>query len=429
MNAANKKLKTEQEIVIQTLTDKELKDFDPPIVSAKKPFLYQPAKNADGSTKEMTRRAKNSSCVSMVNEFLGVGGFSKVYKFKKDDKNKAVKKIMSNPKIYSAKLTIVDSVKREVFGMIKCACKHTVKLYEVYQNQAMDNFFLLMELCDGNMEHLIASLGRPLNTMEIKEVLNQLNEVFFKLYISNIIHRDIKPTNILFLDESQNKNEKDKDKDKADKNGKDDIAGKADKNDNDGKTDIDNKTDKDDKTDKEDKTDNDNSKNLPFNGKKLTFKLTDYGVCLPLYSNQFSCGQFMGTLDFMAPEIYEKKTSVEQPMYTTKIDLFSLGQTILNLMGFIKKARPLDIKGIKELRKNNTLFNGSYQDQLLADLIFNNLLVADPDDRVNWELYFLHPFFENNEEEDTQDKSESDSNIQTNNNTNNKDEENHVKIN
>ena len=359
MNAANKKLKTEQEIVIQTLTDKELKDFDPPIVSAKKPFLSQPVKNADGSTKEMTRRAKNSSCVSMVNEFLGVGGFSKVYKFKKDDKNKAVKKIMSNPKIYSAKLTIVDSVKREVFGMIKCACKHTVKLYEVYQNQAMDNFFLLMELCDGNMEHLIASLGRPLNTMEIKEVLNQLNEVFFKLYISNIIHRDIKPTNILFLDESQNKNEKDKDKDKADKNGKDDIAGKADKNDNDGKTDIDNKTDKDDKTDKEDKTDDDNSKNLPFNGKKLTFKLTDYGVCLPLYSNQFSCGQFMGTLDFMAPEIYEKKTSVEQPMYTTKIDLFSLGQTILNLMGFIKKARPLDIKGIKKKKKNNIVFFAS----------------------------------------------------------------------
>ena len=135
----------------------------------------------------------------------------------------------------------------------------------------------------------------------------------------------------------------------------------------------------------------------------------------------------MGTLDFMAPEIYEKKTSVEQPMYTTKIDLFSLGQTILNLMGFIKKARPLDIKGIKELRKNNTLFNGSYEDQLLADLIFNNLLVADPDDRVNWELYFLHPFFESNEEEDTLDKS--DSNIQTNNNTNNKDEENPVKIN
>jgi serine/threonine protein kinase len=374
-----KKYKTEQEVEIQTLTDKELNsDYAPPIVSAKRPNIITPIeKSSDpavNAAQEAVRRAKNNTCVSMVNEFLGVGGFSKVYKFKKDDKNKAVKKIMSNPKIYSAKLTILDSVKREVFGMIKCACKHTVKLFEVYQNQAQDNFFLLMELCNGNLEHLMTLLGRPLNTSEIKIILNQLNEVFYKLYANNIIHRDIKPTNILYLEEPKTQN---------------------------------------------DKYEN-NNKDLPFNGKNLTFKLTDYGVCLPLYSNQFSISQFMGTLDFMAPEIYEKKTSVEQPMFTTKIDLFSLGQTILNVMGFIKKARPLDYKGIIELRKNNTLFNGSYEDQLLADLIFNNLLVADPDDRVNWELYFLHPFFENNEEENK---------IKNSSNNNINEEENSVKVN
>ena len=343
---ATKKYKNEIEVEIQTLTEQELKDFSPPIVSAKQTnAAIIPDKNADPNLE--AKRIRNNTCISMVNEFLGVGGFSKVYKFKQDDKHKAVKKIMSNPKIYSAKLTIVDSVKREVFGMIKCACKHTVKLYEVYQNQAQDNFFLLMELCNGNLEHLIASLGRPLNTLEIKILLNQLNDVFYRLYYNNIIHRDIKPTNILFLEEQQNKNDN-----------------------------------------------NDINKDLPFNGKNLTFKLTDYGVCLPLYTSQFSISQFMGTLDFMAPEIYDKKSSVEQPIYTTKIDLFSLGQTILNLMGFIKKAKPLDIKAIEELRKKNTLFNGNYDDQLLADLIFNNLLVADPEDRVNWELYFLHPFFE-----------------------------------
>ena len=351
-----KQYKTEQEVEIQTLTEKELKDYTPPIVKAKTSSIMTPLdKNAEPNSQEALRRVRNNTCITMVNEFLGVGGFSKVYKFKLDDKNKAVKKIMSNPKIYSTKLTIVDSVKREVFGMIKCACKHTVKLFEVYQNPTQDNFFLLMELCSGNLEHLITKLGRPLNTKEVKEILNQLNEVFFKLYISNIIHRDIKPTNILFLEEPRSDNDKD--------------------------------------------NNNEENKDLPFNGKKLTFKLTDYGVCLPLYGNQFSVGQFMGTLDFMAPEIYEKKTTVEQPCYTTKIDLFSLGESILNIMGFIKKARPLDIKLINELRKNNTLFNGSYEDQLLADLIFNNLLVADPDERANWELYFLHPFFENTEED------------------------------
>ena len=264
-----KKYKTEQEVEIQTLTDKELNsDYAPPIVSAKRPNIIAPIeKSSDpavNAAQEAVRRAKNNTCVSMVNEFLGVGGFSNVYKFKKDDKNKAVKKIMSNPKIYSAKLTILDSVKREVFGMIKCACKHTVKLFEVYQNQAQDNFFLLMELCNGNLEHLMTLLGRPLNTSEIKIILNQLNEVFYKLYANNIIHRDIKPTNILYLEEPKTQNDKDEN----------------------------------------------NNKDLPFNGKNLTFKLTDYGVCLPLYSNQFSISQFMGTFDFMAPEIYEKKNSV-----------------------------------------------------------------------------------------------------------------------
>ena len=354
---ASKKYKTEQDVVIQLLSNKEIKDYDPPIVSSTKIKNFSsPSDNPNGQD---GRKSKNNTCISMVNEFLGVGGFSKVFKFKKDEKNKAVKKIMSNPKIYSTKLTIVDSVKREVFGMIKCACKHTVKLYEVYQNEAGDNFFLLMELCKGNLEHLITALGRPLKTCEIKEILNQLNEVFLKLYFHNIIHRDIKPTNILFVEEQKN----------------------------------------DENTNNEDNNNNNENKDLPFNGKKLIFKLTDFGVCLPLYSNSFSCGQFMGTLDFMAPEIYDKRSSIEQPKYTTKIDLFSLGESILNLMGFIKKAKPLDGKAIAQLRKDNTLFEGDYEDQLLADLIFNCLLVPDPDDRVNWDLYFLHPFFEKSEEE------------------------------
>jgi serine/threonine protein kinase len=335
-----KKYKVEQDVKIKILPDKELNtDYAPPIVPDRKP---NPIPEPDKKSENNTRKPRNNSCVSMVNEFLGVGGFSKVYRFKKE-KDKAVKKIMSNPLIYSTKLTILDSVKREVFGMVKCACKHTIKLYDVFQNQAADTFFLLMELCEGNLEHLMTKLGRPFNTLEIKEILNQLNEVFYKLYINNIIHRDIKPTNILYVEEKN--------------------------------------------------SDNTYNKNL-FGGKNYTFKITDFGVCLPLYNTQYSISQFMGTLDFMAPEVYDKRTSVENPMYTTKIDLFSLGESILNLMGFIKKAKPIDYNKCFELKNSNTLFNGNYDDQLLADLIFNNLLVPDPDYRASWELYFLHPFFE-----------------------------------
>ena len=332
-----KKYKVEQDVKMTILPDKILStDYAPPIVPERK-IESQNDQNKNNNT----RKAKNNNFVSMVNEFLGVGGFSKVYRYKKE-KDKAIKKIMLDPLIYSHKLTIIDSVKREVFGMVKCACKHTIKLYEIYQNQASDAFYLLMELCEGNLEQLVTKLGRPLKTLEIKEVLNQLNEVFYKLYINNIIHRDIKPANILYIEDKNNKKY---------------------------------------------------NKDL-FDGKNYTFKLTDFGVCLPLYDAKYSISQFMGTLFFMAPEIYDKRSSVELPMYTHKIDLFSLGQSILCLMGFIEKLSPLDFNKCHELKINNTLFNGNYEDQLLADLIFNTLLVPDPDYRANWELYFLHPFFE-----------------------------------
>ena len=215
-----KKYKVEQDVKMTILPDKILStDYAPPIVPERK-IESQNDQNKNNNT----RKAKNNNFVSMVNEFLGVGGFSKVYRYKKE-KDKAIKKIMLDPLIY------------------KCACKHTIKLYEIYQNQASDAFYLLMELCEGNLEQLVTKLGRPLKTLEIKEVLNQLNEVFYKLYINNIIHRDIKPANILYIEDKNNKKY---------------------------------------------------NKDL-FDGKNYTFKLTDFGVCLPLYDAKYSISQCMFT--------------------------------------------------------------------------------------------------------------------------------------
>ena len=96
----------------------------------------------------------------------------------------------------------------------------------------------------------------------------------------------------------------------------------------------------------------------------------------------------------MAPEIYDKRSNVDQPLYTPKIDLFSLEESILNIMGFFPEPKTIGYNKCSELKKEKTLFKGNYEDQLLAKLIFNNLLVPDPDYRASWELYFLHPFFE-----------------------------------
>ena len=334
----------EKDIKITTLTDDKLQILSPPT------SIYQFDKNSHQSPNESKNTViygnKGGFTYLSKVEYLGSGGFSKVYKYRGDLENKAVKKIMADPKYYSKSLTAEDSIKREVYGMTKVDCNHSLKVYGVYQNTDKNIFYILMEQCDGNIEDYMKKRGYPLNINEIILLLSQLNEAFYLLNTNNIIHRDLKPSNILY---------------------------------------------------KEDKNINQHNKRTNkkiFEGKNLTFKLGDYGICIPLYDKEFSKSQFMGTLDYMAPEIYEMKCEKEHPVFTKKIDLFSLGQSILWLMGFFEKANALTTKAVEDLRTNCKLFEGNHKEKLLADLIFNHLLVFDPNKRDGWEEYFNHPLFE-----------------------------------
>ena len=338
----------EKDIKIITLSDEKLLIFSPP--TSINQFDKNNPHSSNKDSKNTVIYANNSNKAGFTYfskvEYLGSGGFSKVYKYRGDLENKAVKKVMADPKYYSKSLTAEDSIKREVYGMTKVDCNHSLKVYGVYQNTNKNIFYILMEQCDGNIENYVKNRGFPLNINEIIILLCQLNDAFYLLNKNNIIHRDIKPSNILY---------------------------------------------------KELKDDNPNNKRLNkkiFEGKNLSFKIGDYGVCIPLYDKEFSKSQFMGTLDYMAPEIYEMKCEKEHPVYTKKIDLFSLGQSILWLMGFFEKANTLTKNAVENLKKNCKLFEGNHKEKLLADLVFNHLLIFDVDKRDSWEEYFNHPLFE-----------------------------------
>jgi serine/threonine protein kinase len=53
-----------------------------------------------------------------------------------------------------------------------------------------------MEQCQGNMEKYIKDRGSYLNIYEVIILLCQLNRAFHLLDVNNIIHRDVKPSNI-----------------------------------------------------------------------------------------------------------------------------------------------------------------------------------------------------------------------------------------
>ena len=120
---------------------------------------------------------------------------------------------------------------------------------------------------------------------------------------------------------------------------------------------------------------------------KPIWKITDYGVSKQLASISKNFSTKIGTLHFMAPEILK-----EEP-YKEKCDLWSLG-IIIYVLHFkdypykgnteISMINEINELGQKALKSSG---NSKYDDLIL------NLLKVDPNQRIGWQEYFNHPFF------------------------------------
>ena len=79
--------------------------------------------------------------------------------------------------------------------------QNTVIFYEYFNTK--ESFAYVMELCDGNLLHYI--MDKNLNIEEIKNILIQLNNSFKIMHEKKILHRAIKPENILYKKDNNSK--------------------------------------------------------------------------------------------------------------------------------------------------------------------------------------------------------------------------------
>ena len=126
-------------------------------------------------------------------------------------------------------------------------------------------------------------------------------------------------------------------------------------------------------------------------------KIGDYGISRELDNGKATT--ILGSPRYMSPEIL-----IGEDEYTDKSDLFSLGTMIyelyFNSFPFIFPFSQTK----KEIKKNYTAKKKEdCEDKLLDDLL-NKLLKFEPDERISWEDYFLHPFFTNKEVDDLTNK-------------------------
>ena len=129
-------------------------------------------------------------------------------------------------------------------------------------------------------------------------------------------------------------------------------------------------------------------------GDKKIFKLCDYGISKSISEKTKLKTAGRGTPNYMAPEIMELSENNDKnqtKIYDDKCDLWSLGIIIYELFfGY----RPFN--GINEIKNYGNKLLKKTGDEKLDDLIFK-LLEHDPNNRIGWEEYFIHPFVNKNE--------------------------------
>ena len=280
---------------------------------------------------------------------IGKGSYGTVYKAKEKNTNqlKAIKVI----DIYQYKEDLkniyneneiteemkfkldkfINNIKIEIKNMTICESENNNSVKVYEYFENEKEFAIVMELCDRNIRDILKGKEKGFSPKEICNIMKQLNNSFMKMKENQIIHRDIKLDNILV---------KYKDNEKKD----------------------------------------------------FTVKLTDYGLSKNL-NIQSICKSNRGTLDIMAPEILKIEEENEEK-YSYKCDLWSIGIIIYEL-AFKKKPYHgnYEMAILKNIQKNKqNLFQKSGNKQL--DDLIRKLLQEDPDERLSWDDYFNHPFFQ-----------------------------------
>ena len=132
-----------------------------------------------------------------VENKIGEGNFGKVFS---GILKVAIKRI---PKSIIEEQNIYQELERERKILSKCQSNNIIKLYDFIETE---NYYdLILEKCDSDLNTIIEQKHRGFSIIEIRNIMNQLNNAFKILYSHNIIHRDIKLENILV---NYNKNSK-----------------------------------------------------------------------------------------------------------------------------------------------------------------------------------------------------------------------------
>ena len=134
-------------------------------------------------------------------KFIKSGGYGEVLL----SKNKITKELVSIKKIDLKGFSPEDlySISRESIYLSNLIHKNIIKIYGSF---AYKNYlYNIMPYCEGGELTQLINSNNYLSEKRIKEIFIQIVEGVKFIHENNVIHRDLKPNNILFLDKEKTK--------------------------------------------------------------------------------------------------------------------------------------------------------------------------------------------------------------------------------
>ncbi|CAD8205849.1 unnamed protein product [Paramecium octaurelia] len=134
-----------------------------------------------------------------ISKLIGKGTFASVYeaKSKFDSQMYAAKAFYKKTLFQDPKGK--EQVENEIRIMRQLNHPNLINLHEVYENKAQ--IYLIIDLArGGSLEYALKVLNGPVPFLSAKVIFRQIVEGLIGLHEKNIMHRDLKPDNILFRD-------------------------------------------------------------------------------------------------------------------------------------------------------------------------------------------------------------------------------------
>jgi len=135
---------------------------------------------------------------------LGQGAFATIYAAEDLEKSTPQQKMMVALKIPLNKDENYKKNMAEAEMLLGLDHPNIVRCYSIEMDRRENIFFFVMEIVKGkDLEEIITLAGGPLSSREVEHYGRQLLDACRYMKKNNIVHRDMKPANVVVLDNSR----------------------------------------------------------------------------------------------------------------------------------------------------------------------------------------------------------------------------------